>query len=160
MDIYKQTQLEKWRGGGGTAAPSAKPCAQKFVQCVLSAGFVFSLENSPGNTLCCPGTWNVRGSPAARGLHRKRRSEVTLGLNATEPANTGTWPSGFSAGLQSFLLTGTGVRKIPGLIEEFSSFPANKISFRTTGTKAMRFPFSCKPGAVPASPSLRGDPAP
>lgn len=118
--------------------------------CVVRRVPVLSLENSPCNTLCCPGTWKVQGSPAARRLQGKRCFEVTFGLNGKESANSGTCPAGFSAGFQTFLLTGTDVRKIPGLIEKFSFFPGNKLSFRTRGTNPAKFPFSWKPDTVPA----------
>lgn len=104
-----------------------------------------SLENAPCNT---PGTWKVQGSPAARDCRGKRRFEVTFGSNAKESANAGTCPSGFPEGFQTSLLTGIDVRKIPGLIEEFSFFPGNKFSFRVRGTNPLRFPFPWIPAQL------------
>lgn len=149
--------------GNHSSSISQPVCPEAYAMCVARRVPAFSLENCPCNILCCPGTRKVQGYPAARRLQRKRFFEVTFGLNAMESANTGTCPSGFSVGFQTFLLTGTDVRKIPGLTEKLSFFPANELSFRTT-----RFPFSGSPALfqhqrcreAPASRSLRGDPSP
>lgn len=150
LDIYEQTQLEKGRGGV-TVAPSANPAAQKLMQCVLSAGFQCSPWRTLRVTLCAArALGKFRDLLLPEDCRGKGASRSQFGLNAKESANSGTCPTGFSAGFQTFLLTGTDVRKIPGLIEKFSFFPGNKLSFRTRGTNPVKFPFSWKPDTVSA----------